>query len=127
LTTYSIERETLDGRDIHVVMLSGEVNVPDVLVLIDQLNALAREQPSFELLVDESEAKASLIGPLDLRKLAQAWSESAASKRARIAIFAPTPVIYGLNRMVQSFGAGEGRLKVFKSRAAATAWLLDDA
>lgn len=111
MTTYSIEHETLDGRDIHVVMLGGELNVPDLLVLIDQLNALAAQQSSFDLLVDESAARASLIGPLDLRKLSQAWSESAAFKRARIAIFAPSPVIYG---------------KVVKSRDEATAWLMAD-
>jgi hypothetical protein len=123
VTTYPIEHETLDDRDIHVVKLAGELSVTGLLAFIEQLDALAAQQPSIELLLDESDAKASLISPLDLRRIARAWGDSTAAERTRIAIFAPSPVIYGLNRMVQVFGNTERRMKVFKSRAEATAWL----
>ena len=46
--------------------------------------------------------------------------------RSRIAIYAPTVFVYGLNRMAQAFAgeASEGRPEVFRSEVAALRWLL---
>jgi hypothetical protein len=47
-------------------------------------------------------------------------------ERSRIAIFAPTDPVYGLNRMAQGFGgaAAADRLSVFRTKDAAEDWLL---
>jgi hypothetical protein len=125
MMTFGITREQDVGRDIHVVTLSGELHVAELMEIIVRLNILSEEQPSVDVLLDESDAEASLISQLDIRKIARAWSDSNASKRLRIAVVAPAPVIYGVNRMVQALARSEGRMKVSKTRSEAVAWLLE--
>jgi hypothetical protein len=57
----------------------------------------------------------------------EAWKGSEGLReRSRIAIYAPSAVGYGVNRMAQAFAgtASEGRLEVFRTKDAARDWLL---
>jgi hypothetical protein len=123
MMTYSIRREALGDGHVHVVTLSGEARHDELLSLVAELDGLAQQQPSLRVLVDERAVKASFITPPALRDIAHAWMAAAALKRARVAIFAPTPLIYGLNRMVQVFGRADKDMSVFRDRAAALSWL----
>jgi hypothetical protein len=86
------------------------------------LDTLEHAEPAF-VLIDESELKVSLIGPGDIQRIAQRWSGAAKLRRAAIAVVAPNPVVYGLNRMFQLVSNADTRLAVFWDRTAALAWL----
>ena len=65
-------------------------------------------------------------GSGELRSMMEAWKGSGLRERSRIAIYAPSAVGYGINRMAQAFAgnASEGRLEVFRTKDAARDWLL---
>ena len=50
------------------------------------------------------------------------------SHRSRIAIYAPSNLVYGVNRMAQAFAGEEweGRLGVFRTEDGAKRWLLGE-
>jgi len=77
------------------------------------------------VLIDESELKVGLFAPTDIQRIAQAWSSAERLRRAPIAVLAPNPVVYGLNRMFQLVSDADTRLSVFWNRAAAFDWLDD--
>jgi hypothetical protein len=125
LENTALENTALEPGVLQLVTLSGRLERGELLGLVDALEALAQVQPSLRLLVDESEVEVSLIGPLDIRSIAQAWAGATTLKQIRVAVYAPSPVVYGLNRMVQAFGNAQGKIAIFRDRAAALAWLVE--
>ena len=98
-----------------------------VVSMFHDLEQLTGDDAELLVLIDESEMKAALLGPHELRAMMDALKASAGlRRRSRIAIYAPSNLVYGLNRMAQAFAgqASEGRLEVFRSEDAAKAWLL---
>lgn len=104
------------------VTLSGPVEAPIILALLDNLE---RRAPT-AVLIDESELKVRLIGPADMKRIADRWSGARTLRRAAIAVVAPNAAVYGLNRMFQLMTGADTRLAVFRDHAAAYAWLDDD-
>lgn len=77
-------------------------------------------------MVDESAVTAGMITPAEIRRITSMFQESRALASARIAVIAPSPVIYGLNRMVHGF-ASEGvaeRIAIFRAAGEGLGWLL---
>jgi hypothetical protein len=101
------------------VTLSGSLNASTILAL---LSALERANPAFVLL-DESDLKVGLIGSGDIQRIAQQWSAATNLRGAAIAVVAPNPVVYGLNRMFQLLSDADTRLAVFWGRPAAVNWV----
>lgn len=101
------------------VTLSGALRAATILALLDSLE-IAR--PAF-VLIDESELKVGLIGPGDIQRIAHHWSIAKNLRDAAIAVVAPNPVVYGLNRMFQLVSNADTRLAVFWVRPAAVEWL----
>lgn len=99
--------------------LSGALRAVTLLAILDSLE-IAR--PAF-VLVDESELKVGLIGPGDIQRIAHQWSMAKNLREAAIAVVAPNPVVYGLNRMFQLVSNADTRLAVFWVRSAAVEWL----
>ena len=91
-----------------------------IIGLLRELETLAPPR----VLIDESGFRPGLIGPGHIRAIADQWRSSTAFGAARIAVVAPNPVIYGLNRMFQAWANEADRVAVFSSRADATAWLV---
>jgi hypothetical protein len=115
-------------RDGYVhVALRGRPRLAMVVSMFAELEELATGDAELLVLIDESEMKAALLGTSELRAMMDALKASAGLRhRSRIAIYAPTMFVYGLNRMAQAFAgeASEGRLEVFRSEVAAIRWLL---
>lgn len=109
----------IGGRDGIAVTLSGAMRAATILALLDSLEIA---QPAF-VLVDESELKVGLIGPGDIQRIAHQWSIAKKLRDAAIAVVAPNPVVYGLNRMFQLVSDADTRLAVFWDRAAAVNWV----
>jgi len=106
-------------RDGVAVTLSGALRAATILAL---LNSLETAEPAF-VLIDESELKVGLIGPGDIQRIAHQWSVAKHLRDAAIAVVAPSPVVYGLNRMFQLVSNADTRLAVFWDRAAALGWI----
>jgi hypothetical protein len=90
-----------------------------VVALFAELERLTTSDRELPVLIDESDMQAALLGSGELRPMMEAWKGSAGLReRARIAIYAPSAVGYGVNRMAQAFAgnASEGRLEVFRTR-----------
>lgn len=111
-------------RDGVAVTLSGALRAATILALLDSLEVAA---PAF-VLIDESDLKVGLIGPGDIQRIAHQWSIAKKLRDAAIAVVAPNPVVYGLNRMFQLVSNADTRLAVFWDRPAAVEWVsaLDD-
>jgi hypothetical protein len=79
------------------------------------------------VLIDETDAGPGLLNPLDIRKWIDRWRTATALKAGRIAVVAPTFVMFGLNRMAQGFAGSDStdHLAVFRERAAAVEWLYE--
>jgi hypothetical protein len=116
-------------RDAHVdVALRGRPGLETVVALFADLERLTSTDGELLVLIDESEMDAVLLGSPELRAMMAAWEGSDGLRnRSRIAIYAPTDPVYGLNWMAQAFAgdASEGRLELFRTRQAARNWLLD--
>lgn len=106
-------------RDGVAVTLSGAMRATTIIAL---LNSLEVAEPAF-VLIDESELKVGLIGPGDIQRIAHQWSIAKHLRDATIAVVAPNPVVYGLNRMFQLVSNADTRLAVFWNRPAAVAWV----
>ena len=101
------------------VTLSGALRAATILALLDSLEIA---EPAF-VLIDESELKVGLIGTGDIQRIAHQWSMAKKLRDAAIAVVAPNPVVYGLNRMFQLVSNTDTRLAVFWDRPAAIEWV----
>jgi hypothetical protein len=124
MAEYAIRMESLGQSDVCYVELAGEARYGDLIQLLNRLEVLAESNPGMAVLIDETGLRPGLTGPPEIRRLARAWGEARHFRTARIAVFAPTPVIFGLNRMVAAFSGREHQLRVFSDKASATSWLL---
>jgi hypothetical protein len=120
---YTLRTEPLGQSDVCYVELAGEAKYGDLIQLLNRLDVLAESNPRMAVLIDETGLRPGLIGPPEIRRLARAWEEARHFRTARIAVFAPGPVIFGLNRMVAAFSGREAQLRVFSDKASATSWL----
>src|ERR1700733_923441 len=115
-----------DGHEVEV-MLSGRLGYDTIAAMLTELDALANTAlpATLAVLVDETEASPGLLNPLDIRRWVDRWKQATALKRGRIAVIAPTLVMFGLNRMAQGLAGSESdeHLAVFRDRAAAETWL----
>ena len=115
-------------HDAHVeVVLRGRPRLEMVVALFAELERLTTSDRELLVLIDESDMHAALLGTGELRSMMEAWKGSAGLReRSRMAIYAPSAVGYGVNRMAQAFAgnASEGRLEVFRTKDAARDWLL---
>jgi len=118
---YDLSAETIDGIELVSVTLSGPASLDGIIGLLRELEA---RRPS-RVLIDESGLRAGFVSPGQIRQIADEWRKAAAVRAARIAVFTPNLVIYGLNRMFQGWADAGDRVAVFTDRAAATAWLLE--
>jgi hypothetical protein len=86
-----------------------------------------RHAAPLRVLIDETDLRAGLVSFADIRRIVTARQRALALRTARIAVLAPSTVIYGLNRVVHRLGGAdaEDRIGVFKVRADAVAWLAD--
>lgn len=118
----------LAQRDAYVlVTLRGRPRVGIVRSMFHDLEQLTTENAELLVLIDESEMMARLLHPSELREMIDVLKASKGLReRSRIAIYAPSPVVYGMNRMAQAFAgqASEGRLEVFRTADDAETWLL---
>ena len=120
MTGYRIDPPSGESEDIVMVTLSGAATFEMIAGLLRELEA---RRPS-RVLVDERGLRPGLIGPAQIGRIVAEWRKATALRAARVAVLAPNPVIYGLNRMFQAFADVEGRVSVFSTREAALAWLL---
>jgi hypothetical protein len=108
------------------VALRGRPRLEMVVAMFGDLERLTSTGGELLVLLDESEMNATLLRPSELRAMIDAWKGfDGLRERSRIAIYAPSNVNYGLNRMAQAFAgkASEGRLEVFRTKEAAKDWL----
>src|SRR5204863_3473788 len=95
--------------------------------MFNALDRLTTGDAELLVLIDESDMKAALLKPNELRAMMDALKASGRLRhRSRIAIHAPSNLVYGVNRMAQAFAGEEshGRLEVFRSEEDAKLWLL---
>jgi hypothetical protein len=118
----------LGQRDGYVeVALRGRPRLELVVAMFGELERLTTAGGELLVLIDESQINVAPLRPTELRAMIDAWKESEGlRRRSRIAIYAPSNVSYGVNRMAQAFAgeASEGRLHVFRTKQAALDWLL---
>jgi hypothetical protein len=114
-----VEALRISRRNGIAVTLTGALRAATILTLLDSLEVA---EPAF-VLIDESELKVGLIGPGDIQRIAHRWSIAKNLRDAAIAVVAPNPVVYGLNRMFQLVSDADTRLAVFWNRAAAVNWV----
>ncbi|HYK97999.1 MAG TPA: hypothetical protein VEU77_06360 [Candidatus Acidoferrales bacterium] len=120
---YEIFPESVAGTNVTIVRFSGQADTATIRDLIATLAALGE---GARILMDESELRPGLILPQDLRGIVEQWRALIARKTIRIAVFASNPLVYGMNRMVESIAADDAKdhLAVFRARPDALAWLL---
>jgi hypothetical protein len=123
---------TIASDDDHVeVTLSGKLGYDSIAAMLTELDALASTAlpATLSVLIDETEASPGLLNPLDIRRWIDNWKQAAALRQGRIAVVAPTLVMFGLNRMAQGLAGGDSdkHLAVFRDRAGAAAWLHESA
>jgi hypothetical protein len=122
---------SIQARPDHVeVVLSGRLNYETIIGMLDELSVLAAAaQPErLKVLVDETDASPGLLGPSEIRSWIARWKR-AELMQGRLSVIAPSPVMFGLNRMAQAISGAEmeNHLGVFRNRDAAMRWLLDQA
>jgi hypothetical protein len=115
-------------RDAHLdVALRGRPALETFVALFAELEQLTPTDGELRVLIDESEIDAGLLGSPEIRAMMAAWEGSdGLRERSRIAIYAPSDLVYGLSRMAQAYGgtAADERLAVFRTKDAARDWLL---
>jgi hypothetical protein len=123
--TVTISSEILKDEHVIFVKLSGRPKPDSIVTMLDELDTLIAQDPSFDVLIDEDGLLPSFIGPGDIGRFVHAWRQASALRSSRIAVFVSNPAMYGLNRMFQSLIGrdGEGRMSVFSDRRGAVAWL----
>jgi hypothetical protein len=123
--TVKISSEILKDEHVILVKLSGRPKSNSIITMLDELDTLIAQDPSFDVLIDEDDLLPSFVGPGDIGRFVETWKRSSALRASRIAVFVSNPAMYGLNRMFQSLIGrdGEGRMSVFSDRRGAVAWL----
>ena len=126
VSSYEIQ---FGAEPVVVVILSGNVNYATVAALFAELEELAVRDPDMAALVDETNTRPGLVGVGDIRRMMAQWSRMHALKRRKLAVVAPTNVMFGINRMARGLAGREveGHIEVFRDRDAAMAWLLEAA
>jgi hypothetical protein len=116
---------SIDGSLVRIVV-SGRVTMEETVQLTDALLADPGFEATADLLVDASRGRPSL-SYMEIRTTATRWARLAGRVR-RIAIAAPSDVIYRLARAFQYFAELAGlTCRVFRSIAEARAWLTEEA
>jgi hypothetical protein len=120
---FEIFPEHVGDASVVVVRFSGQA---DTTTIRDLIAALAGLGEGARILVDETDLRPGLILPQDLRGIVDQWRALIARRTIRIAVFASNPLVYGMNRMVESLAADDAKdhLAVFRARGDALAWLL---
>jgi len=112
------------------VVLSGRLNYETIVGMLDELAelAIAALPERLNVLVDETDASPGLLGPSEVRSWIDRWKR-AELMQGRLAVIAPTMVMFGLNRMAQGLAGAdaENHLAVFRNRDDAMRWLVDAA
>ena len=122
---------SVDAKADHVeVVLSGRLNYETIVGMLDELAELATAAlpARLKVLVDETDASPGLLGPSEVRSWIERWKR-AELMQGRLAVIAPSMVMFGLNRMAQGIAGAdaEHHLAVFKNRDDALSWLLGGA
>lgn len=128
MATFTLRPEVHGGREIAVVELTGPADRTSMLALVAELDLYAkRRRGAPRVLLDETSLEPALITPSEIRVIVRAWEDSVALRETKIAVLAPNPVLYGLNRMVQAYSdRTEKLIGVFSDRANAVAWLVGE-
>src|ERR1700730_726378 len=90
------------GDDLVDVTLVGRLSYETIAAMLEELDELATAMlPVYlNVLVDETNASPGLLGLGEIRMWVDRWKR-AAVKQGRIAVVAPSLVMFGLNRMAQ--------------------------
>jgi hypothetical protein len=126
VSRYELEFVTQGGKELVQVRLFGQADHANLEALIAELDAAVRDRHPIGILVDESELKPGLIGVDDVRTIVVRWRKANDLRAARIAVFAPNPLVFGLNRLVESLAARDKRMtmRAFRERGSALGWLM---
>ena len=116
---YVIASLRIGDRDVLTVPLSGTVRTGSITALLEELEV----RGPAAVLIDLTDLDVGLISPADIARIARRWADADRLRCASIAVIAPNPVVYGLNRMFQLVSNADGRLSVFWNRADAIDWL----
>ena len=119
---------TIRSDEHHVeVTLSGRLDYDTIVAMLEELDELATATlpAPLTVLIDETEAGPGLLNPLDIGNWINRWQSATALRAGRIAVVAPTFVMFGLNRMAHGLAGSDAadHLAVFKERDAAMEWL----
>ena len=116
---------SIEGPLIHIVVVD-RVTLEDTVRITEALLSDPGFEATADLLVDAARGRPSLSYP-EMRTTASRWAALAGRLR-RIAIAAPSDVIYALARAFQYFAERAGlTCRVFRSMAEARAWLNQEA
>ena len=126
VATFDISHETHGDLKIVVVRFAGQADKQSITNLIAQIAALGDDTTLARVLMDETDLRPGLLLPSDVRGIVERWRALIARRTVRIAVYAPSPMIYGLNRLAESVAGGDAkdRLAAFRSRTDAIGWLL---
>lgn len=112
-------------EELFVLELNGTVTTHDFKAMAEAVLAFEREQrPTPSRLTDMSGVTALSIDYDDIDRVARMRRASPPTDPIRSAIFAPTPVQFGMARMFQTLNNHPNvTVEVFRDRAAALDWL----
>jgi hypothetical protein len=110
---------------VHEVVLAGEATLDRLLELLRSVDALAAGEPTMRVLVDESALTPGGLDVDSLRRIAAEWQVLRHVGRVRIAVVAPSDVVFGLNRQTIALADAGAVKQVFRTRGEAEAWLDD--
>jgi hypothetical protein len=123
---YSIQA----NGDLVDVSLSGRLDYETIRGMLDELAEMATAAlpARLNVLVDETDASPGLLGPREIRSWIERWKR-AELMEGRLAVVAPSMVMFGLNRMAQGLAGSDAdqHLAVFRTRDDAMLWLLGPA
>jgi hypothetical protein len=94
-----------------------------VVSLLGQLDDLAAGEPGLRVLVDQSDLNPGTVDLDGLRAIGDAWRSLRHIGGSRIAVVAPSEVVFGMNRQAIAFADASAAKSVFRTRAEAEAWL----
>lgn len=118
--TYQIERRQMEGVAVHVVTLTDTADYDTITGMLRELDEAAPQL----IFIDESAFRPDLLAGVHIQEFAKQWRAAVSLRAARLAVHAPNPAMYGLNRMFQLWAGAEEKMAVFRERDAALAWLL---
>ena len=123
---FDISHELHADVQIVVARFAGQADKQSIADLIAAIAALGDGGTLARVLMDESDLRPGLLLPSDIGGIVERWRALIARTTVRIAVYAPNPMIYGLNRLAESVAGGDAkdRLATFRSRTDAIGWLL---